>query len=164
MHIVHNCHAHGCKVTSTRTVWQERLQTSFTEDEILHSSHPDDLMMNLGQLRSACYTQQFQPPQQSYLDPREDIIEAAVVNRAQVDADEASSRQRVTTVNAGTMGPPPPPQRRRKRTSTTASEIEAGPNTTANATRHVPSTPKRARTRQSPPPLDGALLHAAALS
>lgn len=122
--------------------------------------------MNLGQLRSACYTQQFQPPQESFLGPREDIIEVAIVNREQLDITEATSRPRQRAIavpsstNAGTMGPPPP--RRRKRASTATSETDTGQDTGSNATRNAPSTPKRSRTQRQSPPLDGALLHAAA--
>ncbi|KAJ7471362.1 hypothetical protein B0H11DRAFT_1646832, partial [Mycena galericulata] len=54
---IHNCAAHGCTPTSTKPIVQERNATGRFEKEIIHSVSPDDLLLNLAQLRSARYTQ-----------------------------------------------------------------------------------------------------------
>jgi len=39
---IHNCAAHHCTITRTRSVTQERQQTDLLDDEITHSESPDD--------------------------------------------------------------------------------------------------------------------------
>ncbi|KAJ6477087.1 hypothetical protein C8R47DRAFT_952391, partial [Mycena vitilis] len=54
---IHNCAAHGCTPTSTKPIFQERKDTGRFEKQVLHPTSPDDVLLNLAQLRSARYTQ-----------------------------------------------------------------------------------------------------------
>ncbi|KAJ6484648.1 hypothetical protein C8R45DRAFT_1147453 [Mycena sanguinolenta] len=58
---IHNCAAHGCTPTATKSIIQERKATGRFEKEVVHSASPDDVLFNLAQLRSAQYIQKFQP-------------------------------------------------------------------------------------------------------
>ncbi|KAJ6508136.1 hypothetical protein C8R45DRAFT_1167703 [Mycena sanguinolenta] len=58
---IHNCAAHGCTPTATKSIIQERKATGRFEKEVVHSASPDDVLLNLAQLRSAQYIQKFQP-------------------------------------------------------------------------------------------------------
>ncbi|KAG8686050.1 hypothetical protein FRC11_009607 [Ceratobasidium sp. 423] len=49
----HNCATHQCASSNTKPVRQERQIISTFEAEIQHKSRPDDLILNLAQLRSA---------------------------------------------------------------------------------------------------------------
>jgi hypothetical protein len=53
VNVNHNCAAHACKTTLTRRVVQERRQTDHFENEVTHTTEPDDCFLNLAQLRSA---------------------------------------------------------------------------------------------------------------
>ncbi|KAH9915704.1 hypothetical protein B0H21DRAFT_662789, partial [Amylocystis lapponica] len=57
VNLFHNCAAHSCKITKTRVVRQERHATSRKENEIIHMERPNDLVLNLAQLRSASLIQ-----------------------------------------------------------------------------------------------------------
>lgn len=169
VHIVHNCHAHSCQITSTRIVLQERLQTAFKEDEILHTASPDDLIMNLAQLRNACYVQQFQPPSDQSRGTQDKIIERAIINRELLDSTAACAREHVTTIpSSSTLQPLPQRRRKRAATVTSATDQSIKVNATAETQRDVLSASKRSRTQTSPRPnwplrLDGgALLETAA--
>ncbi|KAJ6618149.1 hypothetical protein B0H10DRAFT_2164261 [Mycena sp. CBHHK59/15] len=59
VNVNHNCAAHACKTTLTRRVVQERRQTDHFENEVTHTTEPNDCFLNLAQLRSATDVQQF---------------------------------------------------------------------------------------------------------
>ncbi|KAJ7654427.1 hypothetical protein DFH06DRAFT_993722, partial [Mycena polygramma] len=77
---IHNCAAHGCTPTATKPIFQERKDTGRFEKQILHPTSPDDILLNLAQLRSARYTQQFQPLTRYPNMDRELLIREAVDN------------------------------------------------------------------------------------
>lgn len=82
---MHNCAAYGCEVTQTRRVIQERRITDHFEDEILHSQCPDDLFLNLAQLRSAGVIQYFQSDTRFTTLSQDEVIECAIKNRETLD-------------------------------------------------------------------------------
>ncbi|KAG8725629.1 hypothetical protein FRC09_000016 [Ceratobasidium sp. 395] len=51
--VFHNCAAHGCTVTATRQLRQERQLLDSFEDEVQHTIEPSDLILNVAQLHSA---------------------------------------------------------------------------------------------------------------
>ncbi|KZV76151.1 hypothetical protein PENSPDRAFT_747853 [Peniophora sp. CONT] len=57
VHTFHNCARRDCRQTSTRVRWQERQLTELRDDEFKHESFPNDLVLNLAQIRSAHFVQ-----------------------------------------------------------------------------------------------------------
>ncbi|KAI0739792.1 hypothetical protein C8Q80DRAFT_1357527 [Daedaleopsis nitida] len=49
----HDCQAHACAISRTRTVIQERERTSEFDEEIVHACCPEDRILNMAQLCSA---------------------------------------------------------------------------------------------------------------
>lgn len=88
--VVHNCAAHGCAVTRTRHVIQERRVTALLENELNHSLQPDDLLLNLAQLHSARLVQPFRPPQRYPDMPIGTLILHSIRNRHIIEGTEAS--------------------------------------------------------------------------
>lgn len=60
IHTYHNCAAHGCTVSRTRAVRQERVVVSNDGEEILHKES-GDILLNLSIHRHASLLQQWQP-------------------------------------------------------------------------------------------------------
>ncbi|KAJ7432037.1 hypothetical protein FB451DRAFT_984978, partial [Mycena latifolia] len=83
--VIHNCAAHGCVSTATKPIIQERKKTGRFANEIVHASSPDDLLLNLAQLRSANYTQRFQPTERYPNLPQDDMIARAVENHRSME-------------------------------------------------------------------------------
>lgn len=48
----HNCARHQCAIGPSKVVWQECFLGSLKEDRLIHTN-PDDVVMNVGQFRSA---------------------------------------------------------------------------------------------------------------
>jgi hypothetical protein len=80
INVIHNCVAHGCSMTRTRPVIQERSITDFLENEIKHTIQPDDILLNLAQLHSAKLVQKFQPLVQYPNLPRDTLLRTAIRN------------------------------------------------------------------------------------
>lgn len=55
----HNCSKYQCSTTGIRHVYQERVRTTATKPVVEHVSSPDDLVLNMAQMRNAVYLQQF---------------------------------------------------------------------------------------------------------
>lgn len=72
----HNCCKYQCPTTGIRHVYQERVQTTQTNPAVEHVSNPDDLILNIAQMRDATYLQQFRIPPIP-LDPSKIIQESA---------------------------------------------------------------------------------------
>ncbi|KII85794.1 hypothetical protein PLICRDRAFT_115102, partial [Plicaturopsis crispa FD-325 SS-3] len=90
----HNCHKHHCVISPTRQVVQERQQRlDRFENEIRHLGQPDDLLLNLAQLRNADLVQLFQPllPPAHLRLPRVELLEQAVLHREALDSQAASA-------------------------------------------------------------------------
>ncbi|KAJ7348328.1 hypothetical protein DFH08DRAFT_1000016 [Mycena albidolilacea] len=79
VNVNHNCAVHACKTTLTRRIVQERRQTDHFENEVTHTTEPDDCFLNLAQLRSATDVQQFRSalrlPGLSLVEAIEQLIE-----------------------------------------------------------------------------------------
>ncbi|KII94845.1 hypothetical protein PLICRDRAFT_693166 [Plicaturopsis crispa FD-325 SS-3] len=78
---IHNCAANNCHVAQTRIVVQERQRTERTENQVEHSKNPDDLLLNLAQLRSAAYLEVFRLDTTYPGLLRDELIEEAVRHR-----------------------------------------------------------------------------------
>lgn len=88
--VIHNCAAHGCAVTRTRHIVQERRVTDLLDNELNHSLGPDDILLNLAQLHSARLVQPFQPSQRYPNMPGEALILHSIRNRHIVEGTKAS--------------------------------------------------------------------------
>lgn len=134
---MHNCAAHGCEVTQTRRVIQERRITDHFEDEILHSKHPDDLVLNLAQLRSASVIQYFRSDRRfTDLSPDE-VIEYAIKNREALDQEAKQAKESQDSRGKGKRkakdkGSKPGPAKR-PRATTAIAEVTAGPSNLADS-------------------------------
>ncbi|KAJ7252875.1 hypothetical protein C8J57DRAFT_1660976 [Mycena rebaudengoi] len=95
---IHNCAAHGCTPTATRPVIQERKATGHFDQEVIHSTAPQDILLNLAQLRSARYTQTFQPVARYPDLPREALISQAVVNHREMEGPIPSNELAIHTL------------------------------------------------------------------
>lgn len=71
---------------------QEGYVTDKFSDEILHSICPEDLLLNLAQLRNARHIQKLQPPQTYPGMGRVEMVEVAVMNRRRID-EEAKQKK-----------------------------------------------------------------------
>ncbi|KAL1658383.1 hypothetical protein GGF50DRAFT_67362 [Schizophyllum commune] len=99
VHTFHNCHRQQCRPTKTRKRKQERIQLEQLVNEYQHNTQPDDLVLNLGQLRSAEMLDEFRSISRRYPDiSKETIIEQAVENskheQASTDPDTAFKKPR----------------------------------------------------------------------
>ncbi|KAF7971893.1 hypothetical protein HWV62_19513 [Athelia sp. TMB] len=91
---IHNCAAHHCQITRTRPLIQERQTTLQHENEITHTIEPNDIVLNLAQMRSAEWTQVFQPPSRYNSPSRNFHIRQAVQNR--IDMEKESQQAKVS--------------------------------------------------------------------
>ncbi|KAJ7278158.1 hypothetical protein C8J57DRAFT_1126069, partial [Mycena rebaudengoi] len=82
---IHNCAAHGCVPTATKPIIQERKKTGRFDKEVIHTVSPEDLLLNLAQLRSAQHTQKFQFAGRYPDLPQETLIAQAVANHREIE-------------------------------------------------------------------------------
>ena len=61
LHAIHNCAAQKCEITMTRAVHSERQLTGQLVEEYRHDKEPNDVLLNLCQIRSAWIVQEWQP-------------------------------------------------------------------------------------------------------
>lgn len=141
---IHNCASHNCPVTNTREIIQERRKTGRFDSEVTHSPDLSDLVLNLAQLRSARYLQQFQPAHRYPNLPRAQLIATAVQHRNELQALQSASAVVVTPVTVST-GPTDVPQT--LQSSAPASELPRPPSAITAALPnqlpapvHVPAT------------------------
>ena len=85
--MIHNCAKYSCQITPTRRVRQEGYLTETFADELTHGINPDDIMLNLAQLRSAQYLQQFQPMERYPGLGKAEMIEVALANRLRIETE-----------------------------------------------------------------------------
>ncbi|KAL1756891.1 hypothetical protein FB107DRAFT_210543, partial [Schizophyllum commune] len=85
--VFHNCKRNNCITTRTRPVVRERQRTRLLEWEVKHEKNPDDLVLNLAQLRSASLLQELQPPALQPALPRNVLVDRAVANRRRILAE-----------------------------------------------------------------------------
>ncbi|KAJ7233703.1 hypothetical protein C8J57DRAFT_1576265 [Mycena rebaudengoi] len=87
VNVAHNCSAHGCNVTWTRRVVQERRTTNHLEDEVTHNGPAEDCILNLAQLRSATDVQQFRSGARYPNTSLVEVIENSICNKEQLERD-----------------------------------------------------------------------------
>ncbi|KAJ7239148.1 hypothetical protein C8J57DRAFT_1246188 [Mycena rebaudengoi] len=87
VNVAHNCSAHGCNVTRTRRVVQERRTTNHLEDEVTHNGPAEDCILNLAQLRSATDVQQFRSGARYPNTFLVEVIENSIHNKEQLERD-----------------------------------------------------------------------------
>ncbi|TFK70456.1 hypothetical protein BDN72DRAFT_838978 [Pluteus cervinus] len=92
----HNCAAQGCSLTRTREVQQERKPTGRFENEVLHTKNPNDLLLNLAQLRSAQHIQHLQPNSRISPDNPE-LVSIAVKHHLELEAEKDQPKRPVNT-------------------------------------------------------------------
>ena len=85
VNVIHNCAAHNCQLVQTREIRQERIHTGHFDLEILHTNCPEDILLNLAQLRSSQYLQTFQPPLPPTM-AQDLLVAKAVENHEQIVA------------------------------------------------------------------------------
>ncbi|KAJ7038972.1 hypothetical protein C8F04DRAFT_1321658 [Mycena alexandri] len=93
VNVNHNCAAHGCRMTPTRQVLQERQRTDLLENEVNHTVQPDDCFLNLAQLRSATEVQQFRSGTRYPGLPLAEAIEQAIHNRERLEREAKELEQ-----------------------------------------------------------------------
>ncbi|KAI1797716.1 hypothetical protein LXA43DRAFT_877016 [Ganoderma leucocontextum] len=86
LHVFHNCTDHRCKLSQTKTVMQERCETSLHRYEIQHDN-PGDLILNLAQLTNSAILTLFRPSDRYPGLSREDLVEKAIANRVRLTAE-----------------------------------------------------------------------------
>ena len=85
VNVIHNCAAHNCQPAQTREIRQERIRTGRFDSEILHTNCPEDILLNLAQLRSSQYLQTFRPPLPPTM-AQDLLVAKAVENHEQIVA------------------------------------------------------------------------------
>ncbi|KAL1669170.1 hypothetical protein GGF50DRAFT_21913, partial [Schizophyllum commune] len=82
--VFHNCKRNHCIATKTRPVVHERRATQKFEWEVKHNQNPNDLVMNLAQLRSAVSLQEFQAAERRPGLDRATLLDRAVHHRRRI--------------------------------------------------------------------------------
>ncbi|KAJ7181855.1 hypothetical protein C8R46DRAFT_1313390 [Mycena filopes] len=100
VNVNHNCAAHQCKTTLTRPVIQERRQTTRFENEVVHTTEPNDCFLNLAQLRNATDVQCFRSGARYPDLPLAEVIEQSVrikerLERETKDTEAAKEVERI---------------------------------------------------------------------
>lgn len=72
----HDCDTHKCTTSGFRYVYQERVRTQRRAPIVQHLKSPDDLILNMAQMRDAIHLQKFQIPPAVLYEPA--IIDASV--------------------------------------------------------------------------------------
>ncbi|KAL1714991.1 hypothetical protein EV715DRAFT_208510 [Schizophyllum commune] len=137
--VFHNCKRNGCVASRTRAVKRERTSTTLLEWEVRHESSPDDLVLNLAQLRSAASLQPLHPPTENPFTNRGDLLRQAVANRRRI-VEEGEKEVLTTSDPAVELSSAPT----RKRTRKSKEKAIAGSGNVAGMHERGPST-KRAR-------------------
>lgn len=85
VHVFHNCAAHSCKLTKTKSVMQERHVSAEKTYDVVHT-RPDDVILNLAQLTNASRLVMFRPDERYPNLSEAEVLEGAVAQRAQLNA------------------------------------------------------------------------------
>ncbi len=94
MNTFQNCKQHKCAISLTKQVRQERTETGDLANEMAHSIEPHDRILNLVQLRSSVWVQQFR---RQYTYPTikgDELIAAAIENRKALVKAAAAQKDR----------------------------------------------------------------------
>ncbi|KAL1661798.1 hypothetical protein GGF50DRAFT_60307 [Schizophyllum commune] len=86
----HNCAKHQCRIARTRQARRERRLMQEKIDEVVHATQPEDLILNLSQLRSAESLHAFRW-ESRYPDAQksqQELVDEAVQHRKVVDAEK----------------------------------------------------------------------------
>ncbi|KAI0669224.1 hypothetical protein C8Q78DRAFT_1042302 [Trametes maxima] len=114
----HNCVAHGCTVTRSKVVMQERQETENREDEVVHDTQTIDRVLNTAQLRNAAILQRIQVVFPRYPGQAQDVvIDRAIENKLAAEWAAEQRRQEVEKRRelAGANSRAPPGQQGRRR-------------------------------------------------
>ncbi|KAI4524760.1 hypothetical protein K525DRAFT_149713, partial [Schizophyllum commune Loenen D] len=98
-HTFHNCSRNQCVATKTRRKTQERVLLADTVYEYLHNKEPDDLVLNLSQLRSASALDEFRT-RTRYPGLPKDIVIARAMESANQDGGQTALAGRKTRKRA----------------------------------------------------------------
>lgn len=102
INVQHSCRDHGCPVSRTRTVYQEREKTTELSLEVTHKPH-DDYIINTSQMRNSSLVQPLRVSSPR-LD-RSQIIHRAVA----IEVDAAKARQQAVLTGPLPLQPDPIP-------------------------------------------------------
>lgn len=101
--VQHNCAAHRCQLTKQVAVVQER-EASTKYANRLHHEHPEDLMLNMAQMRSASFRSQF------HISPPPLVPQQAIEEGARFAIDRRKKLQSIGKGKQTNRAPPSRPQ------------------------------------------------------
>ncbi|KAH9482318.1 hypothetical protein JR316_0004416 [Psilocybe cubensis] len=103
----HNCVQHKCQPNGRRVIFQERTATQHMAHRIVHSSHPEDQVLNIAQMRDAAHIRPYRIKPEHL--ERQAVVEQSVVNELQKrklkqSAGERGASKKVASTQRGMMG------------------------------------------------------------
>lgn len=110
---IHNCATHQCSISDTRPLSIERCQSK-RQMRVLNHVNPDDILLNLAQMRSVRYIQTFQPTTRYPNLPLHELICQATANRRHLQA-EAGHQTSASKLVKSLKRPAPPSATQAKR-------------------------------------------------
>lgn len=141
-HTFHNCHRNQCTASRTRVVRQECQETALRADEYLHTTHPEDLVLNLAKMRSAAEFHVFRSGSRYPQISLAELVPLAVSKRQQMNqATQTSTGNKRARANI--EGAPSTPHRRSAVLSTMLPPIPQTPSrgTLLQLPAELPRTP-----------------------
>ncbi|KAG8692223.1 hypothetical protein FRC08_009921 [Ceratobasidium sp. 394] len=91
--VFHNCAKHNCSLAKLQPRWQERQVLDSYEDMVQHSVKPNDLVLNLSQLRSAETLHNFYPNVSPAYPTLDDAITDGLEHQAQLEHQRQANQE-----------------------------------------------------------------------